>query len=147
MNIMFVCTGNTCRSPMAAAIFNRRMQEIDRVDLHGESAGLGAMEGQPVSENAVLACKEIGLDISGHTAHRLRGADITHCDLFVVMEDVHAKVLTGAGIPSKQVYVLDGGVEDPYGKDLDTFRACRDEITEKLKGFEKYLLQEALLQA
>ena len=79
MNIMFVCTGNTCRSPMAAAIFNRRMQEIDRVDLHGESAGLGAMEGQPCERK-----RRAGLQgnrpwtFRGIRAHRLRGADITH---------------------------------------------------------------------
>ena len=63
MKILFVCTGNTCRSPMAEGIFRKMMQERGMEDkVLCQSAGLSAVDGDPVSENAVLACREIGVE-------------------------------------------------------------------------------------
>ena len=143
MNITFVCTGNTCRSPMAAAIFSKRMLEAGRSDIQCRSAGLGAAEGQPVSANAVEACKEIGVDIQGHTAHRLRGIDMVNTHLFVVMEEIHQKILVEAGMAKGQVYLLDNGIPDPYGKDLEAFRECRDAIQNAFADLEQFVFHDA----
>ena len=59
--VLFICTGNICRSPMAEGIFRRAVR--DRGDFRVLSAGVGAMDGQSPSHNSVRACREIGIDI------------------------------------------------------------------------------------
>ena len=130
MKILFVCTGNTCRSPMAAAI----SRDIARPGVTCSSAGIAAVEGQPASENAVLACKEWGIDLTGHRAHKLTGADLAQWDVFFVMSPTHGYILERAGAPAGQIYV-NGTVADPYGQDLDAYRACRDRLREEIERF------------
>ena len=74
MKLLFVCTGNTCRSPMAQAIFTDMAKECG-IDFVTGSAGLHAQDGTPASEYAVLACGETGLDISGHSSKSIRDED------------------------------------------------------------------------
>ena len=73
--IAFVCTGNTCRSPMAEAIFND-MAEKNGVCVRAESFGIATSTGLPVSENSVIACKEIGIDLSGKASTAVADAGI-----------------------------------------------------------------------
>ena len=65
MNITFVCTGNTCRSPMAQALFTQMAQDSG-ITFTTDSAGLAAMPGQPAAEYAIEACKALGADLSAH---------------------------------------------------------------------------------
>lgn len=143
MNIMFICTGNTCRSPMASNLFTKRLIKQNRSDIQCRSAGLAATEGMGASWNAVEVCKECGIDLTYHTAHRLRGGDFMSTDLFVVMEQVHKDILVGAGVHPDLVYILGGGIEDPYGKDVDAFIACRDKILASLDDLDDFLTNKA----
>ena len=75
--ILFVCTANVCRSPMAEHLFAR---EIDKVNLpikvESRSAGLSAMDGDGASQNSLDACEEIGVDISSHKSSGITRADL-----------------------------------------------------------------------
>lgn len=88
--IAFVCTGNTCRSPMAEAIFND-MAEKNGVCVRAESFGIATSTGLPVSENSVIACKEIGIDLSGKASTAVADAGIEKYEKFYCMSQSHAK--------------------------------------------------------
>ncbi len=140
MKILFVCTGNTCRSPMAEGIFRKMVAERDlESQILCQSAGISPMEGAPASENAVLALKEIGIDISSHRARRLTGEEMPVWDIFFTMSQTHGYILREAGAPEGSIYVP-GFVEDPFGKDLPAYRRCRDTLIKELKGFLPIIL-------
>ena len=135
MKILFVCTGNTCRSPMAEGIFRKMMQERGMEDkVLCQSAGLSAVEGDPVSENAVLACREIGVDISEHTARRISGEELPVWDLYFPMSKTHGYILAQAGVPQTKIYIPKY-IADPFGQDLEVYRECRDKLKSQLETF------------
>ena len=136
-SVVFVCTGNICRSPLAEAIMRRAAQDRG-LDLAVESAGTGAWEGAPASEGAYLIALERGLDLSSHRARLLTRDMVENADLILTMARHHrARVdeLGGAG----RVHVLgeyagrpapDAEVGDPFGGDLDVYRATFAELEE-----------------
>ncbi|HMC19050.1 MAG TPA: hypothetical protein VKH16_07475 [Gemmatimonadales bacterium] len=134
-----VCTGNICRSPLAAALLERALAGRGSEGLAVSSAGTGAWDGAPVSEGAYLVGLERGLDLSGHRARLLTRELVESADLVLTMARHHrARVdeLGGEG----RVFVLgeyagregdEAEVSDPFGGDLDVYR---DTCTE-LEGF------------
>ena len=128
--ILLVCTGNICRSPLAAALMQRAVTERGAEGIEVSSAGTGAWDGAPASEGAYLVALEQGLDLSGHRARLLTRDVVEHSDLILTMARHHrARVdeLGGQG----RVFVLgeyagrDGDaaeVGDPFGGDLDVYR-------------------------
>ena len=135
LHILFLCTGNTCRSPMAKAIYAEKSLEYG-INSIFSSAALGFCEGHSVSPNAVEVCKEIGIDISEHRSRIIRQSDINITDIFVCMTEEHAEILmTMLNIPKNKIYILSGGVPDPYGSDLETYRECRKNIEKGIDDF------------
>lgn len=135
IKILFVCTGNTCRSPMAEALFRQMLRDAGLgEEVLCQSAGLSAVEGAPASPNAVLALRECGLDISAHRARRLTGEEMPVWDLFFTMSQTHGYILEQAGARPEQIYVP-GQIADPYGQDLSAYRACRDRLRKELEEF------------
>ncbi|WP_283609176.1 arsenate reductase/protein-tyrosine-phosphatase family protein [Faecalispora anaeroviscerum] len=138
MKMLFICTGNTCRSPMAKGLFDQLLAERGITDITCDSAGLFANAGEPAAENAVVACLELGVDLSVHRSKTLTREMLQSADLFVVMMQSHAGVLQSAGVPQEKIKVLGGGVGDPFGGSLAIYRASRDQIQKALEE----LLQE-----
>lgn len=142
--ILFVCTGNTCRSPMAAAIFNSLAAQKG-LDYTAQSAGVAAVGDRPASDNAIKAMAEIGIDLTGHRTRFLPSLDLNEYSLFVALNDEHAEILRTIGIPENMlrllrrapnvddIYDLRQGIVDPYGGDINAYRKCRDEIIGAVK--------------
>jgi protein-tyrosine-phosphatase len=133
-DLMFICTGNTCRSPMAKAIAQSLAPEL-KID----SAGLYAAEGECASENAIKALGEIGIDLSTHRSKQLK----QDCaDYYVPMTESHAQLLKSAGIDEKRILRFSSEVPDPFGGDLDVYRAARDKLEVLIKDLLEKWKQE-----
>lgn len=142
--ILFVCTGNTCRSPMAQGLFNHICAERN-LPFEAESAGLSTVTGLPVSENSKKALLEQGIDISSFTSTDIADKDLEDFSLFAVMTKEHRDVLRYYGVPAEKIYILNedkGGVFDPYGGSEALYRVCRDEIETAVKKLTDELTEE-----
>ncbi len=139
--LLVVCTGNTCRSPMAAAVLSRMLDEQGLLDAYTVvSAGVAAFDGQPATPNAVEAAKEEGLDFSGHKAQRITLEAIDEAEQIFVMSEEHKRLLADIR-PDSEGKISVMQVPDPYGADLETYRLC----LRQMRGFfERYFREYPL---
>ena len=136
MRLLFVCTGNTCRSPMAAALARRLADERGLTDLVVESAGTGAHDGTTASDGALLVALEHGGDLTEHRARTLTAGMVDRADLILTMGERHLARVRELGGAAKAFRLTDfasrggraGDVGDPFGGDLATYRATHDEL-------------------
>lgn len=131
MKILFVCTGNTCRSPMAEGIFKKLLSDKNITDMECSSAGIFAMTGDEVTPNSVKACERFGVDISAHRARRINEYILDETDKFVCMTAQHASSLS-LYVPQEKIIILGGGIPDPFGGDLETYMICANSIKNAL---------------
>jgi protein-tyrosine-phosphatase len=133
--VLFVCSGNTCRSPLAEVIFARLAADRGRTDLEAASAGIIAATGDPVSRGARQVAHSHGLDLTHKRSQRLTADLIQRADLILVMEPKHrTDVLNYVPSADERVYVLTSlvpsrglnGVPDPFGGSIDDYRRCFD---------------------
>lgn len=140
--ILFVCTGNTCRSPMAGALFTNLARQRDNSDVEAMSAGVYAYEGDPASSMAVsVLMDEFGIDISSHRSKVLDIDDIRQAWLILVMTGRHKKMILDIyPEAADKIYTLgqyaelggDPDISDPYGGDYDVYKDCAYEIESAL---------------
>lgn len=133
-NIVFVCSGNTCRSPMAEGLFRKYIEDNKIEGMSVSSCGTSAMTGDPASINSVLALQKRGIDISNHRARVINPEILLNGDLFVCMSETHAKVLARY-CDESQLAVL--GVNDPFMQSLEVYERCCDLIEEQIPGIAK----------
>lgn len=144
MTIIFVCTGNTCRSPLAEALARRMAEERGITGVTFTSAGIGALEGAPASDAAILIGIERGVDLSRHRARSLTSV-LHHTagdTLILTLSRSHLPAVRTM-TPETPVYLLDDyasrgehqrSVSDPYGGGLEDYRAAADDIEAMLPG-------------
>ncbi len=122
MNIIFVCTGNTCRSPMAEYYLKSKNLEGVNIISRGFSGGESA------NPNSVAVMSEAGIDISNHISKSITANEAQNADAIICMTESHKQLLIASGVDKNRISVLSGGIADPFGQDIDTYRKCRDDI-------------------
>lgn len=147
-NILFICTGNTCRSPMAAAIFNK-ICEDNSLDMHASSAGVATVDGLVANKKAIDTMADMGLDITSHKTRFLPNLKLDKYDLFVTMNYDQATLVESLGVPTDMIYVLkkpqtdvydlEVGIADPYGKDMLAYKKCAKDMTQAINELIKTL--------
>lgn len=131
MKILFVCTGNTCRSPMAQGIMRAKLDEKGIKNIEVESAGIATLGGDEVSRNAVEAAKKYNADISNHRSRQISRYLLDGSDLIIGMTQSHIEALRPY-VDEKKLRVLGGGIPDPYGGDLSVYESCAASISDAL---------------
>lgn len=134
MKVMFVCTGNTCRSAMAEAIFKQMVGG----DVEVYSSGIAAATGNPPSQNTIIVCNNHGIDISNHFATYFKDSDIEDMDLVLTASQLHTNKLK-IYYPDLEIHTIreyagqyPWDINDPFGGSLAAYEACFDEIYNSL---------------
>ncbi|MCL2003277.1 MAG: low molecular weight protein arginine phosphatase [Oscillospiraceae bacterium] len=125
MKILFVCTGNTCRSPLAEVLCAARKPEWE-----ARSRGLAAYENANAAAHAAEAAREHGCDLSAHQAHMVAERDIDWADTVIGMTTAHAAMLrTLFPAHADKIRTLPGGdLPDPLGGTMSDYRQCADRL-------------------
>ena len=139
--ILFICTGNTCRSPMAEGFFND-LARGEAPEWQASSAGLGACETPATAScNAIAVARDYGVDISHHVPRQLDDALIGEADVLLAMEGWQKEAVADEFPQARdKVHTLlefvgeQGNVGDPIGGSPDDYRACSREIMQAIKG-------------
>jgi len=153
MNILFVCTGNTCRSSMAEGILKSMLQEMNIDNINVSSAGISAFDGEAANEKAIYTLNKKGIDIRNHRARQLTKKIINESDLILTMTNNHKNMILNV-MPeySDKVFTLKEfaciinneetrgknlDVADPFGAGYNVYEISAAEIEEQLNKIIK----------
>jgi RpiB/LacA/LacB family sugar-phosphate isomerase len=148
--ILFVCTGNVCRSPMAEGLFRHAIK--GRGDFCALSAGVGAIDGQPPSAYAVEALRQLGIDISQHRSRMLTSELANQADYIFGMTHGHVDAINLLYPQAAEktfllrefddtLDVFEKDISDPIGGSLDVYLECRDQIEQGIASMLKFIDQ------
>lgn len=133
MNILCVCTGNMCRSPMLEYLLKQELPKHGIHDAVVTGAGTDTVDGSAATDHSITVMKEIGIDISAHRSRQMTHAIAEENDVFVVMTPQHGVNLAFYyGVDPEKMAIPGDGVPDPFGHDLNVYRECRDALVESI---------------
>jgi len=147
-HILFVCTGNICRSPMAEGLFREMTRSRGNIEV--SSAGVGAVRGQPPSPHSVTVLKPLGIDISKIRSRPLTGAIVEEATAIFAMTRGHLDmILTFFPEAAEKAHLLtdfqknvrNADIPDPIGGSQDVYAQCRDRIKAALPGILNFINQ------
>jgi len=149
MKILLICTGNLCRSPLAEGYLKKLLKDKDSSGVEISSAGLWAIEGNTVEDDAYQVAAENGFDLSNHRSRLLKPEDVKEASIILVMEYLQMReILITYPEAKEKVRLLrsfapDGAIQpdidDPYGSGLQSYREFFKQIKESIEGLFKYL--------
>ncbi|HVU27698.1 MAG TPA: serine hydroxymethyltransferase [Verrucomicrobiae bacterium] len=154
--VLFVCTGNVCRSPMAEGLFRKAV--AGRGEFRVLSAGLGAMDGQPPTAHSVAAMREIGIDISDQRSRMLTADLVREADFIFGMTHSHVDTV-GLLYPqaAEKTFLLrefdesledfEKDIADPIGSSYEIYAHCRDQIEQGIASLLKFMEQHQIISA
>lgn len=152
-SVLFVCTGNSCRSVMAAGLLKKELASLGKSGIEVRSAGIRALDGFPPTDETIKVMKDEGVDVSGHKSKALSAELIKSFDLILVMEEMHKNDITrrfpeAAG----RTFLLKnyknekdpGGTEDleisdPIGMSIDYYKNCFNEVKGQIERIARIL--------
>lgn len=151
--ILTVCTGNVCRSPMAAKLLQHALASegapFDQLTV--ESAGVAAGYGEPASINSVAALKKVKLDLAQHKSQPVTQELLDRAFMIIGMTDSHLDILEHyhKGLPQRMHLFRefmgpdeDVQIPDPYGQNFDAYQECLDSMIEAIPSLVAYIKQE-----
>src|SRR4051812_38518223 len=141
MRILFVCTGNTCRSPLAEAIARKVAIERGLPEIESISAGTSAHPGSPASDGSLLVGLERNMDLGEHRAQLLTKELVQGADLILAMGENHLEHVEALGGTGRAYLLSDFAsrgasqrpISDPIGSDLDVYRETADELEREIR--------------
>lgn len=149
LRILFVCTGNTCRSPLAAVALRGALgADADRVEV--SSGGTAAWEGQPATPASVTIAGRAGFDLSAHRSRRVTPAVVRAVDCVLVMERAHLAAVHALGADPEKTHVISEWPEpgepgltvfDPFGASLEAYEECWSRIQHHVERLVPHVLE------
>ncbi|GAW93822.1 low molecular weight protein arginine phosphatase [Calderihabitans maritimus] len=156
--LLFICTGNTCRSSLAEVIARRILEERGKEkEVLVSSAGLAAIPGMPASPQAIEVAEQEGLDLKGHQARNATPEGLKEADLILTMTEQHKQMICEL-VPriDDKVYTLkeyaadtreeienNPDIADPFGESVEVYQECYEELKRYVtRAMDKFLEKE-----
>lgn len=152
-SVLFVCTGNSCRSVMAEALLKKRLKELGRTGITVRSAGMNALNGLPPTDETIEALKEEGIELGEFRSSSITADLIKGSDLILTMTSSHKEeilkcapeavkktfLLKEYGRPESSGEIPEPDIPDPIGMPMSGYRKYRKTIKEEIERVAKLL--------